>query len=278
MRRGLPLSVGVGAGGVRSLAGLGMLRALEAHGARIVRVTGTSFGALVAVAFAFGVPDERIIAAVESLRVSRLVRPAWRGRGLLSHKPMLALIRSILPDAELQNANIPVSVWCTDLATGTADAYDRGRVCETVLASSLFAGLFDPVILDGRVAVDGGYTANVPSVVIEPGHHGLCIDVRRLPLLSDSPERWLLHPTRWRTIGSLLSASSDTLFYTQQIPRASADCTVFRPPLGDMGIAAFSNARDAFDVGRDAVSRGIASSAAATERSGPTGLGLQTSD
>jgi predicted acylesterase/phospholipase RssA len=257
VNRGTPLSVGVGAGGVRSLAGLGVLRALRDNGADIRRLSGSSFGALVATAFAFGVPDEKIISAVESMRLIRLIRPAWRGRGLLSHQPVLALLRKILPDADLKDSPLPVSVWCTDLVNGAAVEHDRGHVCETVLASSLFAGLFDPVILDGRVAVDGGYTASVPHVAIQPDEHGLCIDVRREPVLPDMSKASLFKLARWRGIGSLLSASSDTLFGAQRVPSASGVCTVFRPELSDMAIANFAAARRAVRIGAEAVALGL---------------------
>lgn len=248
LRRGAPLSISLGAGGVRSMAGLGVLRALRELHPNIMRFTASSFGALIAASLVFGVPEATLIGTVQTLRVRRLLRPQWRSRGVFSHEPMRRVINSILPDARLEDAPTPLTVWCTDLARGEAVEFSSGSVRDVVLASSVFAGFFNPVTLDDRLYTDGGYTAATPPPRLEAGWHGLVVDVRRPPTLSAGRKRSLLNPARWVDTLQMINASVDTLFGSQKTPEDTTSCTVIQPPLGGMLVGDFSAAHSAIEI------------------------------
>ena len=249
LRRRTALSVSIGAGGVRSLAGLGVLRGFRVLGPTISRYTGASFGALIAACLAFGLPEAILLSSVSALRVRHLLRPTWRGHGVLSNEPMRRFIDAILPDARIEDAPIPLTVWCTDLALGEAVEFSSGPVREIILASSVFAGLFNAVHIDGRVFTDGGYAAAVPMPCVGDEEHALIVDVRRPPTLTVDKQRSLLNPFRWVDAAHMVNASIDTLFASQRTPERAPNFTVIRPPLGDMLVTDFRHAQEAVMIG-----------------------------
>jgi len=159
--------VAFGGGTARGLAHIGALKVLESEGAQPGAVAGTSYGAIIAALYALGMP---------ALELERLVREQNTGevwlqgldfglhRGSLIHGRRLArwLDRKFFQGATFGDAQIPLVVACTDLATGKLVVIDDGPVSVAVQASCALPGLFAPVRTNGRVLIDGGFVETVP--------------------------------------------------------------------------------------------------------------------
>jgi NTE family protein len=71
-------------------------------------------------------------------------------------------IASHLPANDFTEAQIPLAIVATDLATGDPIVMHSGELTSALLASAALPGIYPPIVRDGRVLIDGGVVANVP--------------------------------------------------------------------------------------------------------------------
>lgn len=160
-------------GGSLGAVQVGMLSALHEAGIEPDLLVGTSVGAVNAAylagpGYAGGVrrPDRlRALTALWStLRrqdVFALDPRRWwsAARGgqssMFSGSSLGHLLDRHLGYPRLEDASIPVGVTVTDLVTGVGSILVRGPSTSAVLASAAVPGVLPPVVLDGRVLVDG---------------------------------------------------------------------------------------------------------------------------
>jgi len=95
-------------------------------------------------------------------RARTLARIIRRCDHIYDPAPLQALIRSLVPLADLGDAAIPVHVVTTDLDLGIARWWTRGPAHELLYASACLPGLFPPLHIDGRRHVDGGVLEPIP--------------------------------------------------------------------------------------------------------------------
>lgn len=161
----------------------GMVEALYERGIRPDFLVGASAGALNA-AFLGGRPHE--VATAHELQA------VWRGLqrdqvfprrlrvligGALGRRNhffpndgVRALIEQKLAHGRIEDLPTAVGIVVCDLLSGEERLLDRGPIVDAALASSAIPGVFPPVAIDGRPAVDGGVANNTPiSHAIERG-------------------------------------------------------------------------------------------------------------
>lgn len=191
------IGLALGGGGVRGIAHIGVLQALEEMHIPIRAISGTSIGALVGALYASGYSPQEMKKLLTEIswerllfedRASRLDAPIQRkneyGRfafdfemGLkngkaqlpsslsLGHSYGLLLNRLFYHVREVQDfSKLPISfrAFATDLETGESVALKSGRLPRAVQASTSYPALFAPIEVDGRLLTDGGPTNNLP--------------------------------------------------------------------------------------------------------------------
>lgn len=185
------LGLALGGGGARGLAHIGFVRTLLRAGIPIRVLTGTSMGAIVAVAFALGDPERSGL--VERIQEGRLLRetpivpPPGPGEreGLLSRvrrlvaaerlltsnllgwgPPLLGEVMPLLQEAtrglNLEDAPVRVGVVATDLEGGQRVVLTRGNAALAAMASAALPMVFPPVRIGRWLLVDGGFVELVP--------------------------------------------------------------------------------------------------------------------
>ncbi len=160
-RIGLALSGGVAKG----LAHIGVVKGLLELGIPIDCVAGTSSGSLVGALVAAGVPPEKMAELAKRTRWRDLVRPVVPREGLLDSGPMERILRRHLGDRNIEDLALPYAAVAADLETGREVVITSGPVARAVRASCAVPGFFTPVRVDGRLLVDGGVCANIPTHV-----------------------------------------------------------------------------------------------------------------
>jgi NTE family protein len=173
------VAVALGGGGARSLAQIPVLEALDELGIRPVAMAGSSFGAVIAAAYASGLTGKEIRRTVISLAhdrraiFSRLMSARAAGLSAWITSP---LGNPLLLDAEkfcakflpkevperFAGLEIPLVVAATDLYGRSEAVLSSGSLRSAIAGSVAIPGLMRPVERDGRVLVDGAAVNPLP--------------------------------------------------------------------------------------------------------------------
>ncbi len=204
-------------GGARGVAHIGALKVLEEQRVPVDFIAGTSMGAIVGALYAVGYspvemeeilgridweslfrdrPDRRFISFRLKEDDRRALLPVEMGvgrqgfsskGGIVTASRVESVFQAITLDAaaveSFDNLRIPYRAVAADLATGDAVVLDHGNLADAMRASMSIPAVFTPVVIDGRVLVDGGIVDNLPvDVAREMGAQRiLAIDVGTPP-------------------------------------------------------------------------------------------------
>ncbi|MBB5620013.1 NTE family protein [Pedobacter cryoconitis] len=152
-------------GGIRGIAHLGVLKALKNAGVTFSHISGTSAGAIVGAFYAAGIDPEHALDLFIKTRLLRFVRPSLGALGLVSIEHTEQLLMEYFPDNKIENLNIPLTIAATNFSEGKLVYFTAGHLIKAVQASSCIPGIFKPIMIDGKMYVDGGILNNFP---IEP--------------------------------------------------------------------------------------------------------------
>jgi NTE family protein len=159
------LGLALGGGGARGLAHVGVLQVLDEAGIKIHAIAGTSVGSMIGVALAARRSVLEITSVSRRIGWLHLARPAWPRRGFISFEPMERFVINWLGDITFADLKMPFVCVATDVLSGAVTVFDEGRIAPRIRASSSVPPFVQPVEIDGRFYVDGGFVDNLP---IEP--------------------------------------------------------------------------------------------------------------
>ncbi len=157
-RVGLALCGGIAYG----VAQIGVLKALEEAGIKVDCLAGTSAGAIIAAAYASGLPVSRIEEIGINTNWGELFSFRPSRKGLVSSGPIETYIQKYLKVDNFEQLKKPLAVVATDICSGDEVIFTRGALDKAVRASCSIPGIYSPVELEGRQLVDGGMAENVP--------------------------------------------------------------------------------------------------------------------
>lgn len=152
-------------GGAKGVAYIPFLRALEELGVDIAVISGSSIGAGIGGLYAAGLGPTELVDVLDSFRPGHLrevFRINWHGRGLISAKSVHEFLTNTLPVARFDQTRIPLKVVATDYWRREQIVFDSGSLVDAIQASTAVPGVFEPVVLDGRVLVDGSIKNTLP--------------------------------------------------------------------------------------------------------------------
>ena len=170
MRRRRTLGLALGGGAARGLAHLGVLKALEEAGVRADYVCGTSAGSIVASLYAGGYTWEEIAEVTRAMDWGDFVQPVFPRLGLVRANKLEERLEQMLGDRTIEELEIPFRAVTVDLVGSQQYIFDSGPVARAVRASCSIPGIFEPVMMDDKVLVDGGVLNDVPvDVALDMG-------------------------------------------------------------------------------------------------------------
>lgn len=163
----LRVALALGAGGARGYAHIGAIDVLRERGFEIVAIAGTSMGALVGGLAAAGRLDAYTewVRGLSQYDVWRLLDMNLGGGGAIRGERIFAKVGEILDGALIEDCPIPFTAVATDLNARREVWFQRGPILTAVRASVAIPSLFTPIVVGGRLLVDGGLMNPVP---IEP--------------------------------------------------------------------------------------------------------------
>jgi NTE family protein len=159
----MKISLALGGGGVRGVAHIGVLRALEEHGFEIKAIAGTSAGGLVGAVYAAGFSTEKIESTVRELDENRSFdRRSNEQPSLLGLSSVATKLSALLADCTFADLEIPFAATAVSLYSGKEIILHKGKVIDAVMATIAVPGIFPSQEIGGRVLVDGGVLDPVP--------------------------------------------------------------------------------------------------------------------
>ena len=160
------VALGLGGGGARGYAHIGVIQVLEERGYEIVDIAGSSMGAVIGGLHAAGKLDAYTtwVRPLTQREVLRLMDPSLRSPGLIRGEKVLAKVSEILDGAVIEELPIGFTAVATDLLAGKEVWFQRGRVDVAIRASMALPSFITPVMLNGRLLADGGLLNPVPIV------------------------------------------------------------------------------------------------------------------
>ncbi|PRX38361.1 NTE family protein [Meinhardsimonia xiamenensis] len=185
------IALALSGGGAAGLGHIPVLEGLDALGMKPVAIAGTSIGALIGAAYAAGLTGAQIRAHVLELLTSpsRAARRLWEearsnGIGKLLSLEAETVVSIALPPGvpeRFEDLEIPLKVIATDFHGRAERRISRGNLRAALAASIAIPGVVRPVVLDGRVMVDGGVTNNLPVEALPDGALTVAVDVASEP-------------------------------------------------------------------------------------------------
>jgi NTE family protein len=158
------VSLVLGAGGARGLAHIGVIQWLAENGYTIRSIAGSSMGALVGGIYASGklATYAEWVMALERMEVLRLLDPAFGGAGLFKGERIMAVLRELIGDGEIEQLPVSFTAVAMDLESGKEVWLRKGKLFDAIRASIAIPLLFTPIRHEGRTLVDGGLVNPVP--------------------------------------------------------------------------------------------------------------------
>ena len=150
MSSDLKIGIALSGGGVRGVAHLGVLKALNEYGIFPNRFSGSSAGAIAAALYCSGHTPEEILEIILKTNYFKFLKPAISWTGILKMDLVEDLYHKYLKSNSFESLNIPLSI---------------AELIKPLMASSCIPGMFDPIMIDNHYYIDGGVLNNLP---VEP--------------------------------------------------------------------------------------------------------------
>jgi NTE family protein len=239
------IALALGGGSARGLAHIVVLEALDELGLEPVAIAGTSMGAICGALYAAGLSAAEMRADFSRQLASRtrFVRrfAAKLPGGLASlwslRSPSVidnvTLFEMILPDilhCDFAALRRPFVAVAADLYAIEQVILDRGPLIPAIAASCALPAWARPVVIDGRVLIDGGYVNPLPfDVVMDPARITIAVDV------TGDPRR--RSGARLPNAFEAMTGAAQLLFHsvTREKLKAARPDILIRPGVGRFG-------------------------------------------
>lgn len=168
----------LGGGGARGISHVPVIEALDELGLKVTAVAGTSIGAVYGAGVAAGLSGADLRAATLASFGNRAAALAklWTlrpkkigdlltsgfGIGQIDPEKILGAFAGEAIRASFDDLVLPLAVVATDFYGGREAYLTKGDLRRAVAASIALPTVFRPVVIDGRVMVDGGILDPVP--------------------------------------------------------------------------------------------------------------------
>lgn len=154
----------LGSGGARGYAHIGAVQVLKERGYQIAAIAGTSMGAVIGGLEAAGKLEEYVdwVSTLNARDVLKLMDASPFGAGAIRLERVLAHMTDILDGARIEELPIPYTAVATDLGARREVWFTSGPVDVAIRASVSIPGAITPIMVNGRLLVDGGLLNPVP--------------------------------------------------------------------------------------------------------------------
>lgn len=262
-------------GGAKGLAHIGVLKIIEEAGVRIDYIGGTSMGAVVGGLYASGYNAAQLDSIFRKVNFDNIIQdnlpresktfyeradaekyvlklpfdnykvslPSSLSKGQNSYNLLTQTLQHVANQDDYSKLPIPFFCVATDVEKGKQVILDKGYLPESISASGALPSLFSPVLLDGKLLIDGGVVNNYPIDELRAKGMDIIIGVDVQDTLSDrknlkSAPDVLFQISSYRTIEDMEEKRPKTDVY-------------IRPKIDGYSVVSFDDRNDIINLGID---------------------------
>jgi NTE family protein len=260
------VGIALGGGGAKGLAHISMLEVLDGLGVRPHRISGTSIGAIMGVLYSSGLTASEMREGIGDLTATpRTLKelfeakklPSWIefididiGRGsLLQVDRFLEQLETVIGVSQFEDLSIPLQVVAADFWARKEVVFKAGPIIPAVAASFALPGIFKPVVMDGRVLVDGGSVNPLPyDLLLDECDIVIAVDVSGTRQPSDD-----LLPSYAETIFNTFQIAEETIVNQKMMAQPPSICV--QPEIEDVKVLEFHKADQILEQSKTACDR-----------------------
>ncbi|MCB0461196.1 MAG: patatin-like phospholipase family protein [Flavobacteriaceae bacterium] len=237
-------------GGAKGLAHIGALKTIDSLGVKIDYVAGTSMGAIIGGLYASGYSGKQIDSIFKTVDFDELINdnlprnaktfyerdnsekyaitlpfnnfkvqiPSAISRGQNVFNLFSKLLLHISDIENFENLPIPFFCIATNIETGEPVVLNSGSLPQAIAASGALPSLFQPVIINNQILIDGGVVNNYPIDELKAKGMDIIIGVDVQDGLAERAElnsapNILLQISNFRTINAMKDKAKKTDIY-----------------------------------------------------------------
>ncbi len=151
-------------GGARGVAHIGVIEELIARNFEISSLAGSSMGAVVAGLYATGSLYDytQWLLKLDKSDVFALMDFTFSTSGIIKGEKVFNTIKKFIPDRNIEDLPVPYIAMATDIINEKEVIFNKGSLYFAMRASVAIPSLFQPVIHDATILVDGGVLNPLP--------------------------------------------------------------------------------------------------------------------
>ena len=176
---GKTVALVLGSGGARGYAHMGVIEVLQEQGYEITAISGASMGALIGGLYAAGKMHEYKdwVTGLGQFDLLRLLDFSFGSPGAIRGEKVFGEIEKMLGDTRIEDLPIPFTAVATDLLAHKEIWFQEGTLHHAIRASAAIPSVLTPVMMHGRVLVDGAMLNPLPIVPVVSAHADLIVAV-----------------------------------------------------------------------------------------------------
>ncbi|MEO0203221.1 MAG: patatin-like phospholipase family protein [candidate division WOR-3 bacterium] len=149
-------------GGSKGLAHIGVIKAIEEKKLKFDFIVGCSMGSLIGSLYALGYNSDVIRSIAKVLTSRNILNFKFFLSGFFDSKKVENILDEIFGDKQFKDTKIPIYITAVDLLTYNHIVFNNGYLKYAIRASISLPLVFKPVMINGRVLVDGGIIETIP--------------------------------------------------------------------------------------------------------------------
>jgi NTE family protein len=150
-------------GGVRGMAHIGVIKAMQEFGIEATVVAGSSVGALVGALYSADKPIEDMLHFFKDTPLFKYNYFAVAKPGLINTERFISAFQQYFPEDSFEALKKDLHVVATNLEQGEEVFINKGELIRPLLASAALPPVFSPIEYNGALHADGGIMNNFPS-------------------------------------------------------------------------------------------------------------------
>ncbi|WBV59285.1 patatin-like phospholipase family protein [Chryseobacterium camelliae] len=189
------IGLSLAGGGAKGFSHVGVLKVLDSLGVKVDYIAGTSMGAIVGGLYASGYSGKEIEKIVMDtdfyslimdpkakrqettfynksvdkyllsipLKNGKITLPSSISTGQKNVYLLKELFKNVSNIDDFSKLPIPFMCVATNLESGNMEIFEKGDLVQSIMASSAFPSLMDPVKIGDSIYIDGAMSVNYPS-------------------------------------------------------------------------------------------------------------------